>query len=98
MVTYTAVFAAVSLNVFNFLSRSVIGRAEQQGSLVNMFGRKRIFPNIGINNCLPARIQAQRQAFNFVIQGRLKVENIKKVHIGLIYVDEHSNLQRSLCA
>jgi len=49
-------------------NRSVVGRAEQQGSLVNMFGRKRYFPHINAAN-LGLKIQAQRQAFNFLIQG-----------------------------
>ena len=44
-------------------------RAEEKGFLVTMFGRKRCFPHIKSSN-FGMKIQSQRQAFNFLIQGK----------------------------
>ncbi len=56
------------LRTFN---RAVIERARTQGRLASMFGRRRHFPYISSSN-LGLRAQAQRQAFNFLIQGGQK--------------------------
>jgi DNA polymerase I-like protein with 3'-5' exonuclease and polymerase domains len=62
------------LRTFN---RAVIERARTQGRLASMFGRRRHFPYISSSN-LGLRAQAQRQAFNFLIQGGQKAIRCKK--------------------
>ena len=54
-----------SLRSFN---QRVIAKAEKDGFLTTLFGRRRYFPHI--SSSTPAlRAQGQRQAFNFLIQG-----------------------------
>merc|ERR1719233_1694910 len=49
-------------------SQRVIAKAEKDGFLTTLFGRRRYFPHI--SSSIPAlRAQGQRQAFNFLIQG-----------------------------
>jgi len=49
-------------------NKSVVARATEKGCLVTMFGRRRRFPHINSAN-VGLKIQSQRQAFNFLIQG-----------------------------
>jgi len=49
-------------------SQKVIAMAEKNGYLTSLLGRRRYFPHICSSN-LGLRSQAQRQAFNFLIQG-----------------------------
>lgn len=54
-----------TLKVFH---QRIISMAEKNGFLTSLLGRRRYFPHIGSSN--PAfKAQAQRQAFNFLIQG-----------------------------
>ena len=54
-----------TLKSFN---QRVIGMAEKCGYLTSLLGRRRYFPHITSSN-LAFKAQAQRQAFNFLIQG-----------------------------
>ena len=54
-----------TLKAFN---QKVIGMAEKNGFLTSLLGRRRYFPHISSSNNT-FRAQAQRQAFNFLIQG-----------------------------
>jgi len=54
-----------SLKSFN---QKIIAMAEKNGYLTSLLGRRRYFPNISSTN-MGMKCQAQRQAFNFLIQG-----------------------------
>ena len=54
-----------SLKSFN---QKVIATAEKNGFLTSLLGRRRYFPHIS-SSTPGLRAQAQRQAFNFLIQG-----------------------------
>ena len=65
-------------------SQRVIGMAERNGFLASLLGRRRYFPTICSTNP-GVKAQAQRQAFNFLIQG--SAADIAKT--GLIRVEEN---------